>query len=374
MIAWAAILFLFAAGQSHPAAAPGAFERVSKQATAARAANQVPQAIGLYRQAVRLRPSWKEGWWFLGELLYDQNRYADGRDALRHLVALDRNSGPGFALLGLCEYETKEYRRALADIDEGRRLGLGEDADVRRVVLYHAVVLLTYFGEFESALQVLEKTAKLGATGESVTEAAGLAALRRPMLPQDIQPEDKELIDLAGRAARAMAEHNTDGTQQAFAQLLAKYPKAANVHYFYGTFLLGADTDAGLRELAKELELNPKHVAALDQMALAYEQRGDSAKALEYARRAVAADPDFFAAHAVLGRLLTNTGDWQTGIPELELARKQAPDVPQTHFALAAAYGMAGRKEDAARERAEFLKLKQLADQTMGTETAAHPQ
>jgi hypothetical protein len=30
---------------------------------------------------------------------------------------------------------------------------------------------------------------------------------------------------------------------------------------------------------------------------------------------------------------------------------------------LAAAYAMAGKKEDAARERAEFVRLKQLADE-----------
>jgi hypothetical protein len=33
---------------------------------------------------------------------------------------------------------------------------------------------------------------------------------------------------------------------------------------------------------------------------------------------------------------------------------------------LAAAYAIAGRKDDAARERAEFVRLKQLSDETMG--------
>jgi hypothetical protein len=32
----------------------------------------------------------------------------------------------------------------------------------------------------------------------------------------------------------------------------------------------------------------------------------------------------------------------------------------------AAAYALAGKKDDAVRERAEFLRLKQLADATMG--------
>ena len=98
-------------------------------------------------------------------------------------------------------------------------------------------------------------------------------------------------------------------------------------------------------------------------MALEYEMRGDSDTAVSYARRAVAADPQFFAAHAVLGKLLSNTGQVDEGIKELEIARQQAKDSPQVHFTLAAAYALAGRKADAARERAEFARLKELADE-----------
>jgi tetratricopeptide (TPR) repeat protein len=108
-------------------APPAAFDRVSKEAAEAREQNRIQDAIGLYRQAVKMRPSWPEGWWFLGELLYDQDKYPEARDALRRLVSLDHKTGPGFALLGLCEYETKEYGKALDHINAARRFGLGED-------------------------------------------------------------------------------------------------------------------------------------------------------------------------------------------------------------------------------------------------------
>ena len=62
--------------------------------------NRIEDAIGLYRQAVKLRPSWAEGWWFLGELLYDQNQYPEARDALRRLIALDQQVGPGLRAAG----------------------------------------------------------------------------------------------------------------------------------------------------------------------------------------------------------------------------------------------------------------------------------
>jgi len=66
-------------------------------------------------------------------------------------------------------------------------------------------------------------------------------------------------------------------------------------------------------------------------------------------------------AHNALGRALVESGDLDNGIKELELSKQQAPGSPQTRIALASAYARAGRNEDAARERAEFLKLKQLS-------------
>jgi tetratricopeptide (TPR) repeat protein len=357
---------LAAGGQKPPAATPAAFDRVSKQAAEARAQNRIPDAIGLYRQAVKMRPSWPEGWWFLGELLYDQDKYPEARDALRRLVSLDHKTGPGFALLGLCEYQTKEYGKALDHINAGRRLGLGDDPQAKRVVLYHAVLLLTRFQQYESALQVLEKVLKAGEAGPAVIEAAGLAGLRRPILPEDLPPADKDLVDKAGRAVCAVAAKQPAEAQKYFTELLAAYPKAPNVHYLYGSFLLAGDEDAGLREFQKELDLNPKHTEALVNIALAYEIRGDSEKAISYAQRAVEADPSYYAAHGILGRLLANAGEAEKGIKELEIARQQAPDSYQVRFSLASAYAIAGRKEDAAKERAEFVRLKQLADDTLG--------
>jgi tetratricopeptide (TPR) repeat protein len=366
---------LTAGDQKGPAATPAAFDRVSKEAAEAREQNRIQEAIGLYRQAVKMRPSWPEGWWFLGELLYDQDKYPEALDALRRLVSLDHKTGPGFALLGLCEYETKEYAQALDHINEARRLGLGEDPQVRRVVRYHAVLLLTRFQQYESALQVLEDLLRTGddqgkmytlVPGPAIFEAAGLAGLRRPILPADLPPGDKDLIDRAGRAVCATVGRRPVEAQKYFAELLASYPKVPNVHYLYGSFLLASDSDGGLRELQKELELNPKHAEALVTIALEYEKRGEPEKAIPYAQLAVEAAPQFFAAHGVFGRVLTKVGEVEKGIEELETARQQAPDSPQVHFSLAAAYAIAGRKDDAARERAEFLRLKQLADETMG--------
>jgi tetratricopeptide (TPR) repeat protein len=329
----------------------------------ARTQNRIEDAIGLYRQAVKLRPSWAEGWWFLGELLYDQNEYPEARDSLRRLIDLDQTTGPGFALLGLCEFETKEYDKALNHIYQARRLGLGDDPQIRRVVFFHEMLLLTRLQQYESAIQLLVNVVKDGGAGPTVIVAAGLAGLRRPIFPEDVSESDKDLIERTGRAVCAMAERDRAAAQTYFAELLAAYPKTPNVHYLYGSFLSATDKEGGLQEYHRELELNPKHTEALATIALEYESRGDLDTAISYARRAVEADAQFFGAHAILGKLLANAGDVEQGIKELEIARQQASDSPQVHFSLATAYAMAGRKAEAARERAEFARLKKLADE-----------
>jgi tetratricopeptide (TPR) repeat protein len=209
-------------------------------------------------------------------------------------------------------------------------------------------------------MQVLMDVVKDGGSGESVIEAAGIAGLRRPIFPDELPPSDKDLIEHAGRAVCAMALRDPAAAQNYFAELIAAYPTAPNVHYLYGSYLSASDRDAGLREYQKELELNPKHPEALATIALEYEARGDLDAAISYARRSIEADPQFFGAHAVLGKLLANAGKVDEGVKELEIARQQAPDSPQVHFSLATAYSLAGKKEEAARERAEFARLRKL--------------
>jgi predicted Zn-dependent protease len=148
--------------------------------------------------------------------------------------------------------------------------------------------------------------------------------------------------------------------QKEFESLVASYPRTPNIHYLFGSSLMISDPDAGLLELRKELDVSPRHVPALLQIAFEYLRRGEAATALPYARQAVEIDANSFAAHNALGRALVESGDLEKGILELELSKKQAPGSPQTRIALASAYAKAGRSAEAARERAEFLRLKQL--------------
>lgn len=339
-------------------AAPAQFEAVAKQAAAAREANRTGDAIKLYTDAVRLRPTWAEGWWYLATLQYERDDYPTARDAFVRFTKLDPAGGPGWAMLGLCEYQTKELDRSLLHLQEGLKRGLGPDSSLTHVARYHRALLLTHFAEYEAALQTFVQLATDGTDDPKAMAAAGIAALRMPLLPPELPADKQEIVYLVGRAVFDTGARRPVEAKRDWEEIVDKFGDQPNIHYLYGGYLLLSEPDAAIREWKRELEISPDHVPSRLQLAYEYLKRGEAAAALPYAQQAVGLGPESFVAHNALGRVLVESGDLTRGVAELELACKAAPQSPEIRVALASAYAKAGRKEDAARERAAFLRLK----------------
>ena len=359
--AWAICLLACAcAAAQQPAPS---LERIQKQAEAARAAKRVDEAIQLYKKAVAIQPSWDEGWWALGTLYYELDRFDEGRTAFRRLTVIKPDVGLPWAMLGLCEYETRHYEEALQHLRRGTDLGVDQDPDVSSVAHYHLALLLTRFTEYEASMKVISVFAQRNINNPSYVEAMGIAALRKPLLPAEVPPAEHQLVMDTGRVMYdAAALHTTEAAAE-FKILVDKYPETPNIHYLYGSFLLFSDADGGLAQLKKELEVSPAHVPAMVTIANEYIQRKQFQDALPYARKAAELEPQSFPGLTVYGRVLVE-GDMDVarGLAQLEAARKLAPSSPQVRIALATAYTKAGRKEDAAREREAFSKLRKEID------------
>ncbi len=339
---------------SHP------FEQISKQAAQARDQNKSDDAIRLYREALKLKPSWLEGWWDLGAILYEVDRYEEARDTFRRLANLKPDGGPALAMLGLCEFELRDYERALRHLDRAQAIGVGHNPELNSVAQYHMAILYTRFEQYEAGTKTLFAMARMGNETPSLIEALGLSVLRMPFLPSEMPSDRREMVLMAGRAAYDMRMRRPADGEREFEDLIARYLETPNVHYAYGTFLLNTDAEASLREFNREIQISPGHVAARLQIAFEDIKRADFAAGLPFAEKAVDLAPQLFAAHDALGRILLGMGETTRAISELETAVKLAPDSPEVCFALSTAYARAGRKEDAARLRAEFTRLNSL--------------
>ncbi len=325
----------------------------------ARLAGRLGEALDLYAKALQMRPIWADGWWNVGAILYEGDRYAEARDAFRNLVSLDPKRGPAWGMLGLCEFQTREYERAVVSMQRGRALGFVGNRELESVVRYHTAMLYIRFEQYEIAYEILSEFLAVGNDSPKVIEAFGLTLMRMPFLPSEIPPDKRELILISGRAGFNMAARRVEEARAAFDILLARYPDAPNIHYAFGVFLLNQDSDAALKEFRRELEISPSHQPSMVQMAFEYLKRDEYQTALPLAEKAVQLAPKMFPARNVLGRVLLELGQVERAVKELEEGVRLAPTSPEMHFALARAYTRAGRKADAARERELFKQLQE---------------
>jgi tetratricopeptide (TPR) repeat protein len=354
------LVFALLAAAPPPGARPRpSFADVSHQAAAAREADRVEEAIGLYRRGVRMRPAWDEGWWYLGTLLYDQDRHADAARAFEKFVELKPDSAPGWALRGICEFQNGNHDGALRHLRRAVKLGLKGEDPIAQSARYHLAALLVRGSEFELAVEPLTGLARSQPEGARLVETIGLMMLRLPYLPNEVPAEKRELVQMAGAAGYAYLARQGDVAARRFEALTTRYPSAPNVHYAYGVYLLGQDPDRALAAFKKEVEVQPDSVYARLEIAFELLKRTDAAAARPYAEEAARLAPRLFATRYALGRALVELGDVQAGIVELETAAGLAPDSPEMHFALARAYSRAGREADAERARDTFRALDQ---------------
>ncbi len=345
-------------GKSQPP--PPSFQSLSRQADAARDAQQLDKAITLYRQALKLKPDWDEGLWNLGSITYDLDRYAECAPAFRRLAAVKPDSAPAWTMAGLCEYRLRRYDAALESLGRVELLKFQETAALAQTARLHLALVLTKTGSFEKAIAVLTELTRVDRKSPEVIAAAGIAGLRRPWLLSEVPEADRELVFKLGDAMAAAMEFDFKGSIQKFEDVIQQYPAEPNAHFRFGAFLNTQDSERGIEEIKKALALAPDHVPALVGMAAIYLKRDQAQTALEYAERAVKASPEDWTTHVALGRVLLAKEDPARAASELEAASKLAPGSPEARFSLASAYSRLGRKEDAARELAEFKRLQHL--------------
>jgi tetratricopeptide (TPR) repeat protein len=340
------------------------FEATRSRAEEARAAGRLDEAIDYYGRAVKLRPSWTEGHWYLGTVNYDKENYLACRDAFREVVRLQKENGAAWAFKGLCEFQLKNYRIALNDLNKAhdRRV---KDPNLIPVARYHRAILLTRFQQYERAVQAYGTFAREGNASPEIIEGMGLAVLRMPSLPADVPAGKRDMVTRAGRASYFTGSDSVEA-EQSYKELVRLYGETPNVHYLYGVFLLRDRSEQALEQFNEELRISPNHAPAMIQIAQERLKQGDVEAATRHATEAVRLAPRNFLARRVLGQVKLQANDVPGAIAELETAVTLEPDSPSVHYNLARAYQRAGRTADAERERATFSRLERLQREERG--------
>jgi tetratricopeptide (TPR) repeat protein len=342
--------------------APPTFQSLSRQAEAARDAGQLVKALSLYQSALKLKPDWDEGLWNVGSIAYDLDRYDECSPAFRRLAALKPDSAPAWTMSGLCEYKLRRYDAALDSLSHAEGLKFTGPPELARAARLHLALVLTKSGSFERAINVLTELTRMHKKTPEIVVAAGIAGLRQPWILSDVPEASRELAFKLGDAMGAAMELDYKDAMQKFEAIAEQYPQEPNVHFRFGAFLNVQDSPRGVEEIKKAVELAPDHVPALVGLTVIYLKREELDSALEYGERAIKASPTDYSTHIALGRVLLAKENPARAAEELEVAVRLAPASPEAHFSLASAYTRLGRKEDSARELAEFKRLQHLGN------------
>jgi tetratricopeptide (TPR) repeat protein len=350
-------------------AASSAFEKIVADARAQREAGNLDEAIPLYQKGVAINPRWDEGWWYLATLLYERDRYDEAVRAFKRVAALRPKVGAPLAMLGLCEYRTGRYDDAFQHLQQGRQRGIGDNPDLARVMRYHEGTLFLLRGEYETAQRIFTGLSQQGTNHQESILAMGLAVLRIAALPKDLDANrlDREMIRRAGLAQHYFAQVNTGDARIEFDRLIADFPKAPNVQYAYGRFLVDSrDDEGGAAAFQREIANSPSHALARLQIAYIKIRIKEPEAAIPLAEEAVKLNARLPLAHYILGRSLFEAGQNPRAIEELEIAQKLAPSEPRVYYSLARAYAKANRKEDSERTLETFARLNKMAEDAAG--------
>jgi tetratricopeptide (TPR) repeat protein len=339
-----------------PALSAATFEELAAGAAAARVADRLPEAIDLYGQALNLKPDWLEGWWYLGTIYYDADRYPEAQTAFAHFVQL-ADKPPGWAFLGLCEFENGEYPPAREHLQKALDAGL--PPNIEPAARFHQALLLTRMGRFDQAWHMYKPLVQHGVHDPTLIAGLGLNALTKPMLPKEAPRDQQELIAAAGKAAYTWLSGDNAATDAGFRALLSTYPTAPGVHNFYATYLVIAHPDDAMPEFRRELEVDPQCAEARAMLAILLLKSGQSGDAVSLARKAAENQPASPLAQFAYGLTLA---DPHQAIEHLEIAERLDPSNLECHVALAGAYSKAGRYDDARRERKVALQFARDSD------------
>jgi len=339
------------------------FDEVSRQAAAFTAAGNTADAIRIYRQALQAHPEWDEGRWNLAMLDYSAGNFPEAIVALKSSVAHRPDDGTAWAVLGLSEFEIKDYNNALIHLQRGRQLGMGGSKESVQLARYRLGVLLNRDQKFDLAAELLAPEAGGGPLAEKMQFALGMALLRLSVLPDEVEASKASLVLSAGEIAALLQDSKYDEAFPKFQVLLHEHPTVPFLHYAYGTALAAlSQFDEAESQLRQEVLISPKSELPYARSASIALRMHRPADALPSAQRAVELAPDSAEAHYLLGRSFLEVGQEEKALQELETAARMAPGSPEVHFHLAKAYGKANLPLKAEQERATFARLNALAE------------
>lgn len=338
-----------------------AHELAARQALSA---NQPSTAVREYREILRLDPNNLDAQANLGTVYFFMGDYGQAIPALRAAIKQKPDLWRIVALLGMSE----------------KRAGQDAQADLETA--------FAHLSEDKVRVQTGMELIEVYYASGDLNKAASVAGVLR-----QLRPTDPDVLYIAHRIYADLADETTlamvmtapgsarmhqiagqdlarQGQREAaiaqYREALKIDPKTPGLHFEIAELLAGSGSKADQMEVRREYEaalaanpLDAKSECRLGELAF---RESDLKAAYDHFSRAVRltpADPD---ANLGLGKTLLSMHEAAQATPLLERAVQEDPYSVPAHYRLGMAYRAAGNSTGAARELAEFQRLKSLKE------------
>jgi tetratricopeptide (TPR) repeat protein len=213
------------------------------------------------------------------------------------------------------------------------------------------------------------------ADNDAVTYLLGNALVRDGQVAKGEEVIDRMLRNGDSAEARFLmgtAKYMTGdyaGARTDLEKAIELNPHLPDVYAYYGKVLLASGDKAGSQKaFEQELQLNPNDFISNLELGILLRNDEKNAEAIKYFRHALAVHPGDPNARFEIAMTEVAQSQFPEAARDLESLVKDKPDFRQAVWQLATVYNRMGRKEDAERERAVYMKLNAAAQ----TENAEH--
>lgn len=271
----------------------------------------------------------------LVEVLLADGNLAAAKQACAPLLEGGSVSAVSRRLSGMIAYREGDSKRALSELNEAVRLSPG-DAETRTAL----GVTLLQVGDLPGAAAALEEAARLDPGSQS---ALGNLA---------------KVYDRQGRVADAESARRRFQEIQEMRSLRDKVePLQAKGAEAYNAGRL----DEALESFQAVLKISPRDPEALAHLGSVYIALQKLEEAERYLKQAMEVLPEDAFTLTEMGRVRALQNDIDGAAELLQRASRSDPDAPEPHYFLAGIYYAQGRKEDFAREKAAFERLRKIS-------------
>ncbi len=366
------LLVLAAAGACLPQnARGGAVQAHYQKAQKALAEGRYDHAAEEFREILRLEPNRAEVHANLGTVYYAQARYAEASAAFRQALRIKPAMKGVAAFLGMSEARQGQLHEALPLLEKGFENPLNDQWKLESGLLLadgyqrngDSSKLQAVVGILERDYPTNAEVLYLAYRVHSSLAARAVAGMVKAA------PDSGRLHQVTGELLDA--EGDFAGAVQQYRRALEIEPKLPGAHRALGVALMNSANDEPNRAEAQrhfemELSSNPRDGLSEYQLGELMWVANRPDEAMKRFLRAVELQPNFPDALIAAGKVLISKAQFQQAILLLDKAVSLDPSNEVAHYRLAQALQKNGANERAAREFAEFRRLRSALESLRG--------